>query len=410
MKTKELVNDFRLRAKEAGSDPMALRESFRNSRELLARTIKEEKIDCKRFSMQELFSECFGEHELKHSRSLGDINWVELREAAGAVSTSAFQNISGQIAYGMTLEAFESPEFVVTKTIPEYSGSRTQGLEKVAGISAIGDETADVLEGDDYPIAGVNENWIFLNEPVKRGFRVPLTKEAIHYDRTGLLVKNCQEVGYSYGQYLEKQAVNCLVDENTSSTNTSGNAFKYNWRGTIISTYGDSSGSHNWDNLQASNALVDWTDIENAQLLLSLMADPFTGEPILFPPTHLYVPRGLEWTARRILAASTVQVVTPGYQTSGNATTTEAPNPVMSLGLTLVTTPYMEAQMATDTSWYLGNPAKGIVKNVHFPMEVTQAPANSEDDFKRDIVMQFKVSGKMGFQWKEPRAFVKSTA
>jgi hypothetical protein len=70
----------------------------------------------------------------------------------------------------------------------------------------------------------------------------------------------------------------------------------------------------------------------------------------------------------------------------------------------------MEFRMATDTSWYMGNPSRAFVRNVHFPMDVQQAPANNSDEFDRDIVMKFKVSGKMNFQTKEPRAMVKSTA
>lgn len=403
MNIKEAVADFRLRCQEAekSGDKRLLRESINTSAALLKETISKHKIDTKGASFKALFAECFGWHELNHCRSINEINFTELREAAGAVSTAAFQNISGQMVYGMVLEQYDSPEFVVTKTIPEYR-SNVPGFEKIGGITPIGDETGTVGEGQDYPLAGVQENWIYLIEPPKKGMIVPLTKEAIFYDRTGQLVSQAGDVGFSYGQMLEKAAVDCVIDENVTG-------HRYNWKGTVIATYGDNSGTHTWDNLAASNALVDWTDIEAAQLLMKLMTHPYTGEPMLITPTHLYVPSGLDWTARRILSASTIRVATPGFATSANPTQTEAANPVMSLGLQLVSTPYMEFRMATDTSWYLGNPNRGIVKNVHWPMEVTQAPANSEDDFKRDIVSQYKVSGKIGFQWKEPRAFVKST-
>ena len=66
--------------------------------------------------------------------------------------------------------------------------------------------------------------------------------------------------------------------------------------------------------------------------------------------------------------------------------------------------------MATDTNWFIGDISKAFVRNEHFPMEVTQAPANSEDDFKRDIVAQYKVSGKMKYETPQPRAMVKNTA
>jgi hypothetical protein len=405
MNVREAVADFRLQCAEAEktNDRAALRESVSKATGLLKATIKKHNIDCKNLSIKELFCECFGWGELSHARSWNHVDFKGLMETAGAVSTAAFQNISGQITYGMVLEAYQAPEFVVTKMIPERQAMHVQGFEKIAGITPIGDETSEVNEGDDYPLMGVGENWIFFIEPKKKGGIVPLTKEAIFYDRTGQLVEMASEVGYSYGQQLEKAAVDCVIDENVTS-------HRYRWRSTTeIATYGDNSGTHNWDNLQASNALVDWTDIQAANQLLRLQTNPYTGEPILFPPTHLIVPTGLDWTARQILTATTIRRTTPGFATTGDPSQGEATNPVLSLGLTLVTTPYLEFRMATDTSWYLGAPAKAFCRNVHFPMEVQQAPAGGEDDFNKDIVMKFKVSGKMNFGTKEPRAMVKST-
>lgn len=404
MNIKEMVNDFRLRCQEAEKkgDKALLRENINTSKDLLREAITKHKVDTKGFSIRQLFGECFGWGELNHAQSVNQINFTELRESAGAVSTAAFQNISGQIVYGMTLEKYNAPEFVVTKSIPERQGN-VSGLEKIAGITQIGDETGEVGEGQNYPLMGVGENWIFFIEPKKKGGIVPMTKEAVFYDRTGQLVDNAGDVGYAYGQQLEKAAVDCVIDENVTT-------HKYNWKGTVIDTYGDSSGSHSWDNLAATNALVDWTDIQAANQLLRLMLDPFTGEPILFPPTHLYAPTGLEWTARQILTASTITRTTPGFATSADPSQGTAPNPVISLNLALVTTPYMEFRMGTDTSWYMGNPGRAFVRNVHWPMQVDQAPANNEDEFNRDIVMKFKVSGKQNFQTKEPRAMVKSTA
>lgn len=404
MNIKELVNDFRLGCAEAekSGGRVALREAIDKRNKITKAAFKKNAKECKDFSIQELFVECFGWNELIRCRSARDLDFTELREAAGAVSTAAFQNISGQIVYGMTLDAYESPEFVVTKTIPVRQ-SNISGYEKIAGINRIGDENQEVKEGDDYPLAGVSEDWILFDEPKKKGMRIPLTKEAIFYDKTGLLVQRCQEVGNWFGANLEKSAVDCVIDENVTS-------HRYNWRGTVIATYGDNSGSHDWDNLAATNGLVDWTDIQAAYQLMRLILDPFTGEPTMIVPTHLYVPTGLEWVARQILTAATIMRTTPGFATTGDPTKTEATNPVLSLGLTLVTTPYMEFRQGTDTSWYMANPNKAWVRNEHWPMDVQQAPANSEDEFKRDIAMQFKVSGKMKFETPQPRAAVKSTA
>lgn len=404
MNIKEMVKDFRLRSKEAekANDRLALKESFAESKRILKETIAKHNIDCKNFSVKNLFIECFGGNELAHAQNMNEIDFTALRESAGAVSTAAFQNISGQIVYGMTLEKYQSPEFVITKTIPVYNG-RVSGLEKIAGITQIGDETGEVGEGQNYPLAGVGENWIYFSEPKKKGMIVPLTKEAVFYDRTGQLVEMAGNVGFSFGQMLEKAATDCVIDENVTN-------HRYNWKGTVIATYGDNSGTHTWDNLSASTALVDWTDIQAVYQLMRLMTDPFTGEPVLFAPTHLYVPTGLEWVARQILTQTTITRTTPGFATSADPSQGTAANPVLSLGLTLVTTPYMEFRQATDTSWYVANPQAAWRRNEHWPMDVTQAPANSQDEFDADIVMKFKVNGKMKFETKEPRAAAKATA
>ena len=400
MNIKEMVKDFRLRAMEAekASDRMALKESYAESKRILREAITKHNIDCKGFSFRKLFMECFGSHELTHAIHMNEVDFTSLRESAGAVSTAAFQNIAGQFAYGMVLEKYQAPEFVVTKSIPVRQGN-VPGLEKIPGITEIGDESGEVGEGQNYPLAGVGENWIYFSEPKKKGMIVPLTKEAIFYDKTGQLVKMASDVGYNFGKMIEKAAVDCVIDENVTT-------HRHNWKGTISATYNASSP---WANLVTSNALVDWTDIEAANEKLRTGTDPFTGEPILFPPTHLYAPSALEWTAAHILAASTVMRTTPGFATSANPNQNEAPNPVLRLGLTLVSTPYINFRQATDTSWYLANSSRAWVRNEHWPMDVQQSAANSQDEFDADIVMKFKVNGKMKYETVEPRAAVKST-
>jgi hypothetical protein len=405
-KIPEIVKDFKARlapAQKAGSSRL-MEAACSEGRNFLKEAVSRRQLSLQGASFKHLFLECFGAGEFAHAVATGSINWQQLSEAAGATSTATFANISGQIVYDMVLQQYQSPEFVATGLIPERQ-SNIKGMEKIAGITNLGDETSIVEEGKDYPLVGPSENWIYVVEPDKKGCIVPLTLEAILYDRTGQLVETAGKVGYMYGLQLEKAAIDCVIDENVT-------AHRYRWmeKGQIA-TYGDSSGTHNWDNLAASNALENYTDIEAAWLLLRNMTDPFTGEPILFPPTHLIVPHRLEWTARQLLTASTIRRTIPGFATSANPVQDEgAQNPVSSLGLNLVSTPFIEARQATKTSWYMGAIAKAFRRNVHLPMDVLQAPPQNSDEFDRDIAMKFKVRGKMGFATVEPRCVVKSTA
>lgn len=324
---------------------------------------------------------------------------AELRETASVVASSQFAKISGQLLYNAVMEAYQQEAFVFTGLIPTTS-TQFNG-ERIPGIGGIGDEALVVDENQPYPKAGVSQTYIDTPTTTKRGLIVEVSKEAIFFDRTGVLEDRCRRVGEALGLNKEKRAIDCVVDENSTD-------HRYRWRDTVIATYGDSSGSHSWDNLEASNALVDWTDVDNAERLFSGMLDPETGEPILIEPSHIIVTRQLLYTARRIINATQLTVTTPGYATTGNPTETVTSNPIQ--GYTIVSTNQLAARMATDTSWFLGDPRKAFRYMENWPLTVVQAPANNEAEFTSDVVMRFKASERGAYATIDPRFMVKCTA
>src|SRR5262245_25933080 len=109
-----------------------------------SRAIRPQDID-----LGELFAHCFGEHEFRAVRG-GRSNVHDVfREAAGAVSTTAFQNISGQFMYQTVLDGYAREPQVFAKLIPEATASTLDG-EKIPGITEMGDEVQDRPEGDPY--------------------------------------------------------------------------------------------------------------------------------------------------------------------------------------------------------------------------------------------------------------------
>lgn len=364
--------------------------------------LRSKQISINDFSVKELFEEFVPDgRELVDSYNPrhGGGDGTELMETASVVASSAFAKITGQITYSATMEAFEAETNVfspMVRTIPtQFSG------ERIAGITRIGDAALTVDEAQPYPHAGVAQDYIDTPQTTKRGMIVPITKEALFFDRTYLIQMRCAEVGSQLGINKEKRIIDCVVDENVTT-------HRYRWRDTTIATYGDNSGTHTWDNLQATNALVDWTDIENAWLLFAGMLDPNTGEPISINMQHLVVTPQLAWTARRIVNATEITVVTPGYATSANPTQTRAANPVPSLQI--LSSNQLAARMATDTSWFVGDLSKAFAYMENWPITVVQAPANSEAEFTSDIVMRFKASERGAAATLEPRYVVKSTA
>lgn len=362
--------------------------------------LKKRELKASDFSLPVLFEACFGSDEWMRCRHDKTRLVNQVFEAAGAVSTASFQGISGQIVYSMVMEAYEQEEFVISKLIPtqktEFSG------EKIAGISRIGDEASVVAEGDNYPLAGVSEDYIETPETVKRGLIVPITREAIFFDRTGVLPDRCSEVGLSLGQNKEKRAVDCLLDINVTT-------HRHKWRGT---SYASFQASTPWINLKTSTALTDWSSINAAEQLFWNYTDPNTGEPIVIMPKHLIVSPELLHTAKQIIQATENRLQVGGYATSGNLVTRVAPNTIDNY--TIVTSRYIKSRLdaasVATTTWYLSDITKVARYMENWPIEVTQAPPNSMDEFHRDIVTQHRVSERGAFVVVQPRAIEKNSA
>lgn len=328
-----------------------------------------------------------------------------LQEAGDAIKTSDFSNITGPIIYSKIMEAAQNEEFVFTKIVPTVP-TRLSG-EKMPGISGLGDQAGIVAEADPYPLAGVTEDWVETPATTKRGFIVPITKEAIFFDRTNLILDRASKVGESLGMNKEKRIIDVIVDENTT-------AGRYKWKGVTIATYGDNSGTHTWDNLAASTALADWTDINAAEQLLANMVDPNTGEPIVSTGANMIiVTPELAATAFYILNATSMTAAVGGFNASATVFHSQSPTPIgrtqFSSPYTVATSRYLPTRMATDTSWYLGNPSRAFAYMENWPITVTQAPPNSEAEFTQDIVTRYKVSERGATATIEPRLMVKAT-
>lgn len=326
-----------------------------------------------------------------------DAGTRELIEAAGAVTSGDFSSITGQIVYNALMEPLMPEEFPFQSLIPtqatQFSG------EKIAGIAGLGDQAEIVAENEDFPLVGTGEDYIETPATTKRGFIVPITKEAIFFDRTGRLLEEAGKVGESLRLNKEKRAIDCLIDENTT-------AHRFKWRGTTYASYQTTTP---WDNITASNGLVDWTDIDAAEQTFNAIADPNTGEPVTIDATHIIVTKQNEMAAMRIVNATQVVLHSGGYATSGNLVQTNQDNPVRGK-YQVLSTRLLATRAATDTDWWLGAPARYAKYMENWPITVTQAPAGNSDDFNRDIVTKFKCSERGQYSVFQPRVMVENQA
>jgi hypothetical protein len=348
------------------------------------------------FSIADLFENLVQDgHELRRlfDPRRGPTN--VLHEAAGAIVSSDFSSITGQIIYSMMMNDLKAEDFPFQGLIPTQS-TQFDG-EKIPGISNLGDLAEIVPENEDYPLMGTGEDYIETPSTKKRGFIVPITKEAIFFDRTGLILQKASQVGESLRLNKEKRAIDCLIDENTT-------AHRYKWRGTTYASYQTTTP---WDNVTTSNALLDWTDIDAAEQTFNGIVDPNTGEPVMVEANTIIVTKQNEQAAMRVVNATEISLHVGGYAVTGNMSETKYPNPYRSK-FRIVSSRLLGARAATDTDWWLGDPGKYARYMENWPITVTQAPAGDPDDFNRDIVTKYKCSERGQYAVIEPRVMNES--
>ena len=150
---------------------------------------------------------------------------VSVLEAGDGVDVTAFLNITGQVIYSKIMEAYTQEAFVVSKLVDTIP-TRLDG-EKIPGIARIADTIDEVAPGMPYPHLGFGEDYIETPSTTKRGFIVPVTKEAIFFDRTHLVLSRAAEVGEVLGLNKEKRLIDLVI----------GVTNNYKWKGTSFNTY-----------------------------------------------------------------------------------------------------------------------------------------------------------------------------
>lgn len=315
-----------------------------------------------------------------------------------AVDTTAFANITGQLIFSEIMKSYEHESFVLSKVIPAIP-TRFNG-EKIPRITQIDpDDIEIVAEGMPFPNAGFGEAYLQTPDTVKRGLLVPVTKEAIFFDRTHSVMERASEVGTALGTDKERRLVRIVTGLDNN----------YNYSGSSFDTYQTSTP---WINVASSNELIDWTDVDTAEQLLAEMIDPETGYPIVITAKHVLVPSRKKHAANRVFGAGEIR-----YTGSGALTETIAPNPMNAAYQVLVSQLMYQQIVASGVSaanaddwWFLGDLSEAFAYMENWPITVVQAPTNSEAEFTHDIQLRWKASERGVAISKEPRKVVKNYA
>jgi hypothetical protein len=351
------------------------------------------------FSIRELAEATLSPEQVRHMdpRQGG----ASLLEAGDGVDATAFSNITGQIIQSTILEAYTQEAFVLSKLVDTIP-TRLDG-ERIPGIGRLSDEVSEVRPGMPYPSLGFGEDYIDTPQTTKRGFIVPVTKEAVFFDRTYLILQRAAEVGEVLGLNKEKRLLDLLIGETNN----------YNWKGSAYNTYSNAgtgtAPDGNWIN-ELTEELVDWTDVDAAEQLFADILDPNTGEPVLVQATTVLVMPAYRHAAHRIFNAAEIN-----YAAANAATITVAANPLGNYTVVESRLAYRrmiaagyEAEQAKKF-WFIGDFRRAFAYMENWPITVTQSPSNSEADFNQDIVVRFKASERGAAAVINPRYIVKST-
>lgn len=317
---------------------------------------------------------------------------IPLIEAADATDLSAFSNITGQIMFTEIKESMSSPEFIFQTLVDSRQSPFPYG-ERIPGVGKVGDKADYVGEGERYPTAGPNEEYVDISPTVKSGLITNVTREAVEFDQTGKVLDEARDLGYSYGLKLEKKGLDVCF----------GVINSYKRNGVSMNTY-LSSGSY--INIKTGNALVDWTNIQALELLFDAITDPNTGEPVVLKAATLVVPSALKRTANRILMASEVAQV----DNTASASTVRAfsPNP-MDAGFygspryNVASNAYVKSRSGSATRYFFGDFKRAFRRYYNWDKEITQAADNNEMKFTHDIWARTKVSTRDIVAVLEPR-------
>jgi hypothetical protein len=315
-----------------------------------------------------------------------------IMEAAQAVSTGDFSNVVGQIIYNKVREKYEDPALLWPELCTTQMTEFLNG-ERIPGVGRIGDKAEKVEEGMPYPMIGLNEEWTDTKPTVKHGFIVPITREIIVADRTGMVLKVAGEGARWAGVLKEKE----VIDVATGQINN------YNRNGVSTNTYLTSGA---YINDQTGNALDtsgnEWRAIEKADLLFDAMTDPNTSEPIGIPQNpQLLVPSALLKTAERIVHATSIQTV--DMRANAGTIRTESGNPLGTRRPQILSNQYVKARTNSSTKYFYGDFKRAILYMCVWEIETTAAASNSDVEFLQDIWARHKVSYRGIGQMYEPR-------
>ena len=345
------------------------------------------------FSLRRLAEACYGyDWEPKMRNKM-------LYEGPEAVSSSAFQQISGQLMLSIIKDAYELQPTIGDKLVTTIGVSNNNlGPEIVGYVSSPKNIGAEVQEQESFPATEVVGQYLTLPKIKKWGQLLHLSFESIFADKTGQLIQQAQAIGKWCALSKEYNILEVVL----------GYVNNYIFNGTALNTYNTSSP---YVNKITSFNLADYSSINQLEQTILNQVDPYSGQPIelLDKRQVLVVPQSL-YKIKTILNA---QMVRSGpYATSGEPIGTYANNPLDGGSYEVLSSIYVQKVLESNGMTYsdasdfclFGNIQRAFMYREARPLEVVTLPQPSTFALENDTVMSVRavLMGSAGVY--EPRA------
>lgn len=320
---------------------------------------------------------------------------------ADVVSSSAFSAITQRVVYAAVLEGYQYPDAPLSRLVRTVQ-ARSRDTRILNFTLPLADgKSLEYAEGQDKPAIGLMTEYVKSLSPVKRGARIPITRETVLYDETGQVLEAARRVGEAIALEKERALIryvaglvsNCVIEKRkTDSSESTSDLFLTSGR---------------WVNQQA-NPMTDWTDFDDCENLVLGNTLPGTQQPPILTNRFVLVPPQLRSTVNRILNATEVR--------TGTSNIVAAANPLANMGIQPIVSPLVwseqvAAGVASATAaatWFYGDLLQAMRYVQVWPLEVTE----NRDDVglrRADILVEYQASENGVPAVVEPRVWVKNT-
>jgi len=381
LRTAQLLEMHR---QDAGGD---FAEGSRRTREDVKTFLRSGKIEAKDLSIREMFDTFV---VAKHPHLAGDLRNAQPEALAEAMTASDFPYATSELIHSVVIPAYNYEMESAMSLVTEVTSNNE--IEDIVGFGSV-DRLEVVLPNQPYPETRIDEKRVRIQN-YKLGHKLPLTREAVVFDKTGELVSRASRIGVKAGQQMHEYILTRCMDIASTLTGQAANT-SLNINGTARAMYADTHAA--WDtvandNVSASSALGT-SGLESATALLMQMQDKKGDYVSVNPNTILVGPSN--WAVATRLMVDTTQPDTANR--AGN---------IFQGRYNVIVTPFISA--ATD--WYIGDFASQMRLQRVWGPEITVIGNSSQLAFDRDVVSQYKFSDFVGVGATDYRFAVKCTA